>query len=98
MLKEICSISKFDDDFVGLRVEGGRPKVTFPRGFCLSNDEEELRKDIVRLLGTVQRFGGKQEGYRMSDLSGENFLDFPFLSCQYLIYNFISKGYYTEIE
>ena len=98
MLKEICSISKFDDDFVGLRVEGGRPKVTFPRGFCLSNDEEELRRDIVRLLGTVQRFGGKQEGDKMSDLSGENFLDFPFLSCQYLIYNFISKGYYTEIE
>ena len=89
MLKEICSISKFDDDFVGLRIIDGYPHITFPRGFSLSTDEEELRKDIVRLLTTIQRFSGRQEGCRMSNSSGENLLDFPFLSCQYLIYNFI---------
>lgn len=98
MLKEFCSISKFDDDFVGLRIIDGYPHITFPRGFSLSTDEEELRKDIVRLLTTIQRFSGRQEGSRMGNSSGENLLDFPFLSCQYLIYNFISKGYYTETE
>ena len=44
MLKEFCSISKFDDDFVGLRIIDGYPHITFPRGFSLSTDEEELSR------------------------------------------------------
>ena len=81
MLKDFCVVSKSEyDDFVGLKFEGGRPKVTFPRGFRLSNDEGQTRKDIVRLLATIQRFSGKRDGKSTNPLDGGVQLSFPILS------------------
>ena len=97
MLKDFCVVSKSEyDDFVGLKFEDGQPKVTFPRGFRLSNDESQTRKDIVRLLATIQRFSGRQEGSSSSSLNGDAQLTFPILSYQYIIKDFLANGYYIE--
>ena len=99
MLKDFCVVSKSEyDDFVGLKFEDGRPKVIFPRGFRLSNDESQTRKDIVRLLAAIQRFSGRQEGSSTSSLDGDIQLTFPILSYQYIIKDFLANGYYIERE
>ena len=99
MLNDFCVVSKSEyDDFVGLKFEDGRPKVTFPRGFRLSNDESQTRKDIVRLLAAIQRFSGRQEGSSTSSIGGDVQLTFPILSCQYIIKDFLANGYYIERE
>ena len=99
MLKDFCVVSKSEyDDFVGLKFEDGRPKVTFPRGFRLSNDESQTRKDIVRLLAAIQRFSGRQEGSSTSSIGGDVQLTFPILSYQYIIKDFLANGYYIERE
>lgn len=99
MLKDFCVVSKSEyDDFVGLKFEDGLPKVTFPRGFRLSNDESQTRKDIVRLLATIQRFSGRQEGSAASSLDGDVQITFPILSYQYIIKDFLANGYYIERE
>lgn len=99
MLNDFCVVSKSEyDEFVGLRFEDGRPKVTFPRGFRLSDDESQTRKDIVRLLAAIQRFSGRQEGSSSSFLNGDVQLTFPILSYQYIIKDFLANGYYIEKE
>ena len=99
MLSDFCVVSKSEyDEFVGLKFEDGRPKVTFPRGFRLSEDETQTRKDIVRLLATIQRFSGKQEGLTTNFLDGDVHLTFPILSYQYIIKDFLANGYYIERE
>lgn len=99
MLNEFCVVSKSEyDEFVGLKFENGRPKVTFPRGFRLSEDETQTRKDIVRLLATIQRFSGKKEGTMPNSLDGDFHLNFPMLSYQYIIKDFLANGYYIERE
>lgn len=99
MLHNFCSVSKSEyDDFVGLKFIDGQPKVIFPRGFRLSEDEEQTRKDILRLLAIIQKFSGRCEGSKSNSFSGETTLSFPILSYQYIIKDFLANGYYIEQE
>lgn len=99
MLCDFCTVSKSEyDDFVGLKFVGGQPRVIFPRGYRLSNDENQTRKDILRLLATIQKFSGRHEGSMINSLEGEVNLSFPILSYQYIIKDFLTHGYYIEQE
>ena len=99
MLCDFCVVSKSEyDDFVGLKFVNGMPRVTFPRGFRLSNDEEQTRRDILHLLAAIQKFSGRQEGTSASSISGEEVLSFPILSYQYIIKEYLAHGYYVERE
>ena len=99
MLKDFCMVSKSEnDDFVGLKFIDGQPRITFPRGFRLSNDENQIRKDILRLLATIQRFSGRHEGSTNTSLDGEINLSFPILSYQHIIKDYLAHGYYVERE
>lgn len=101
MLNEICMVSNQEqpDDFVGLRFVNGKPNVIFPRGYRINiNDEDQLRKDIVRLMATINKFSGRREGETTRNKAGEYDLNMPILSYQYIIYDFLSHGYYTEKE
>lgn len=99
MLLEFCCVSESEyDDFVGLKFVDGKPKVTFPRGFRMSNDEKQTRLDILRLLAILQRFSGKKEGTTVNPLEGEENLTLPILSYQYIIRDFLAHGYYVERE
>lgn len=99
MLRDFCTISKSEyDDFVGLRFVEGQPRITFPRGFHLVDDEEQTRKDIIRLFATIQKFSGRKEGLLNNTIEGETSLTFPILSYQYIIKDFLAHGYYIEHE
>lgn len=99
MLRSFCTVSKSEyDDFVGLKFVDGQPRITFPRGFSLVDDEEQTRKDIIRLLATIQKFGGRRDGLRNKTIEGETSLSFPILSYQYIIKDFLAHGYYIEHE
>ena len=99
MLRDFCEISKSEyDDFVGLKFIDGQPRITFPRGFHLVDDEEQTRKDIIRLFATIQKFSGRKEGLLNNTIEGETSLTFPILSYQYIIKDFLAHGYYIERE
>lgn len=99
MIRDFCTVSENEyDDFVGLRFRDGLPHVIFPRGFSLADDEKCLRRDIIRLLATIQKFSGRSEGERSKNTLGEETLSFPLLSYQYIIHDFLTHGYYTENE
>ncbi len=98
-IRKICAESQNEkDDFVGLRFENGQPKVIFPRGFQLSEDEEQVRRDVIRLFAVIKRFSGKEQGNLSGSLDGELDVDFPILSYQFLIQDFLANGYYIERE
>ncbi len=99
MLCDFCEISKSEyDDFVGLKFLNGKPKVFFPRGFSLSADEVQNRKDILRLLSTLQKFSDRNEGSANKTFDGVTNVSFPILSYQYIIKDFLLNGYYVEKE
>lgn len=99
MVREFCRVSEREgDDFVGLRYTEGQPVVVFPRGFRISDDERQLRRDVLRLLSTIGKFSGHREGERVYNIVGDGELSFPYLSYQYIIYDYLAHGYYTETE
>ena len=98
-IRSICTESIDEkDDFVGLRFEHGKPKVIFPRGFQLSDDGEQTRKDVISLFSVVKRFSGKEQGNLSDSLNGEFDMEFPILSYQFIIQDFLTNGYYIEHE
>lgn len=98
MLKECCSVCNFaDDGFIGIQFQDGMPRISFPRGYTLAEDDDGVRKDILGLITVLQRFSSRREGQGgMND--GEDQTSFPILSYLYVIKDFIAHGYYTEHE
>lgn len=94
----VTSVDTQNDNFVGLKFFDGKPLVIFPRGYELSNDENTIRHDIIRLIATIQKFSGRYEGTIIKNSTGDTSLSMPFLSYQYVIYDFLAHGYYTENE
>lgn len=94
----VTNVDEQDDNFVGLKFFDGKPLVIFPRGYELSNDEDTIRHDIIRLIATIQKFSGRYEGTIIKNSTGDTSLSMPFLSYQYVICDFLAHGYYTENE
>ncbi len=98
MLKELCSVCNYSDDgFIGIQFQDGVPHVSFPRGYSLSENDDNIRKDILSLIAVLQRFSKHREGKNISGV-GETRISFPILAYQYLIQDFITHGYYSERE
>ena len=99
MLKEFCKTTDLTDTFIGLHFVDSKPQVVFPRGFRLSEDDKGLRRDILALLSVLSKFSDLRQGNEIAQINGvNNKVDFPLLSYQYIIYNFLNHGYYTENE
>lgn len=97
MLKDFCRVcNSFDDGFIGLRFEDGKPIVTFPRGYRISEKDEDIRRDILHLLTILRKFSDSQEGAGKKMEESEYNLSFPLLAYQFIIYDFLSNGYYHE--
>ena len=98
MLRDYCSVCNFaDDGFIGIGFQNGMPHVSFPRGYTLSENDDDVRKDILGLITILQRFSNQREGDNRVG-RGEDQTVFPILSYQYVIKDFIAHGYYTEHE
>ncbi|MFZ7133216.1 MAG: LlaJI family restriction endonuclease [Eubacteriales bacterium] len=96
-----CHInSNFEEDkFVGLKMDNDNITVSFPLGYhCAKAEDKVIRREILSLFSILQKFNSKKDSEK-SNYSDDNvYLDFPILSYQFLIMDFLKNGYYTEKE
>lgn len=99
-IRDKCKVNtNFETDtFVGIRCDKGEFSVHFPLGYRLSDDDKELRRDIIGLLNMI----GMTVGRKDSEIDGEGlrFVDtgFPIQSYLSVIRDFYERGYYREQE
>lgn len=87
------------DYFVGIKYENDRLRVNFPLGYKKASAEEELKKDILNLLGLLSSVSDANESFIQAQKVArkENVL-FPIHAYLYLIKDFLTSGYYFERE
>lgn len=99
MIKDYCTqVDNKSDLFVGVKFIGGKPSVYFPRGYNVSSDEKECRKDIFRLLSVLNRYPNNKKDGTNAEENQEIITRFPLKSYQYIIQDFLLHGYYVEKE
>lgn len=86
------------ETFVGLKCEDGDISISFPMGYHISEDNKELRKDIMLLFRTLAANTERKD----SELAGPEHrfdeVEFPLQSYLFLIKDFLARGYYREQE
>ena len=98
LLKERCFINTNlqDDKFVGLKIEGQDYKVHFPLGFSLSDNEEDIREDILLLFNTLSENTDKIESDNPLDIANVKDESSVLISYLYILKDYFSRGYYKE--
>lgn len=86
------------DTFVGLKCNDGDISINFPMGYHISEDDNELRKDIILLLTTLSANTERKESEVLTQGHAFDEVDFPLQSYIYLIKDFFTRGYYKEQE
>lgn len=86
------------DTFVGIICDKGDFSVHFPLGFHVSDDDRELRKDIILLVATIgATIGHKESGIqKLADDCDQ--IGFPIQAYFTVIYDYFERGYYRERE
>ena len=87
------------DYFVGIKYENESLRVSFPLGYKKASTEEELKKNILNLLGILSSMNDSNESFiqRQTITHKENTV-FPIHAYLYLIKEFLTSGYYFEKE
>lgn len=86
------------DTFVGLRCDDGDISINFPMGYHISENNKELRKDIILLFATLAANTERRDSELLDQASNFDEVDFPLQSYMYLIKDFFARGYYKEQE
>ena len=88
------------DKFVGLRFHDGKLSIYFPVGYREpdSEDEKEVRRDILNLISVLSTFGNKESPVNNSMLLSSQKVDFPIHAYLYIINDFLNHGYYQQKE
>ena len=98
-LRERCNINTNveSDTFVGIKANKGDIAVNFPLGYRLSDDERELRKDILLLLNTLSTHTDKKDS-EINTNKAYNEVEWPIQAYLHIISDYFSRGYYKERE
>lgn len=96
--KCIVNTSKDIDRFVGIKCDAGDFSISFPLGYHLSDDDKELRKDILALISVIGNNIGHKESEIIGDARNSDLVDIPIQSYIYVIKDFLHRGYYKEKE
>ena len=88
------------DKFVGLRFANGKLSIYFPVGYRKpdSEDEKEVRRDILNLISVLSTFGNKESPVNNSVLLSSQKVEFPIHAYLYIINDFLNHGYYKQKE
>lgn len=99
-LKDVCIYdAKLNgDEFVGLKYENGKLSIQFPLGYKKSDDEKEIRRDILNLISVLSTFCEHEDSFILSSFSKNLSDQFPIHAYMFLISDFMNNGYYTENE
>lgn len=101
ILKKYCRVANnLDDDrFVGIRGDASGISVYFPLGYQLSENDSEIRKDIIHLFGIINQFKEEKEGRITQRNSNEtDDVEFPLNAYMEIIHYFLKNGYYKETD
>lgn len=87
-------------EYIGIVIKEGKPEVIFPRGFNLSSNNKEIRKEIILLIKVLNKYSKRKESKiflkeKESILDGEG-KEFPFKSAIWLINDYENNGIYRE--
>lgn len=99
-IRENCKVNtnKDEDTFVGINCDSDGISIHFPLGYRISDDEKELRKDILLMINSISITTAKKDSELFEDLKEYNQTAFPFHAYISVIYDFLSRGYYKERE
>ncbi|MCR5218700.1 LlaJI family restriction endonuclease [Treponema sp.] len=86
------------DEFVGLKYENGKVSVQFPLGYTKSEDEKEIRRDILNLISVLASFSDRKDSFIHASSAKDYSNQFPIHAYMYLISDFMNKGYYSESQ
>lgn len=100
-LRHMCHVNENSDtdNFVGIRADTNGMDIHFPLGYELPNNDDDLRIDVLNLIGVLSTF--LQEDSRREDpnLNDSISVNFPMHAYIQVIRNFLNTGhYYTETE
>lgn len=100
MLENICRINTNigEDTFVGIKNQEGKFTITFPVGYRLGKNDNELRSDILLLLKTLKNNIEHKESDKFSAVDEGAVCDFPISSYIYLMEDYMINGYYKEFQ
>ncbi len=100
-LKNRCKVATQEENnrFVGIKADNNNAIVYFPLGYHLTDNDYELRKDIIHLFSIISDFKNKDEG----NISKKNFdeiyeVNFPLNAYMEIINYYMEYGYYKEID
>lgn len=102
-LSNICEVeleNKQDSEYVGIIIRNGNPKVILPRGYDLSLNQSEKRKDIILLINVLNKYKKRKESRaymeEVYNLLQGNGRKFPFSSAFWIIKNYEINGLYND--
>ena len=87
---------KNGDEFVGIRMENGFPRVYFPTGYRHAKDIREQRRDILNLISVLSVYGNRNE-FKPSTY-GNNSQVFPIHAYIGVFTYYLNYGYFSERE
>ena len=87
------------DYFVGIKYENESLKINFPLGYKRASTEEELKKDVLNLIGVLSSLSDTNESFIQNQkIAHKENVVFPIHAYLYLIKDFLTSGYYFEKE
>ncbi len=97
-IREKCRVNtnRDADVFVGVRCEDGDIRINFPLGYKISENERELRKDILLLLQTIKTTTARKDAVLPDGGRAYRESAFPMQAYLTVIYDYYARGYYRE--
>ena len=87
------------DYFVGIKYENESLRINFPLGYKRASTEEELKKDVLNLIGVLSSLSDTNESFIQNQkIAHKENVVFPIHAYLYLIKDFLTNGYYFEKE
>lgn len=99
-IRDMCKVNSNleNDTFVGLKCENGEFSINFPMGFKVSDDDKELRKELLMLLDVIEMTTQKKESQVLQQAKKYDCTMFPIQAYLSVIADFFERGYYKERE
>ena len=87
------------DYFVGIKYENDALRVNFQLGYKKASTEDELKKDVLNLIGVLSSLSDANESFiQAQKIAHKENVVFPIHAYLYLIKEFLTNGYYFEKE
>ena len=87
------------DYFVGIKYKNDELRINFPLGYKKAATEEELKKDVLSLIGVLSSLSDANESFiQTQKIARKENVVFPIHAYLYLIKDFLTSGYYFEKE